>query len=86
MRNFSIRLFTLTICATALLTAPMILSVNAAGNGVRDVEKTRKKTQRSESESDDLRVGSGDLRSPTGTWPPPIYNDFDRKAGGGGGM
>ena len=86
MRNFSIPLFTLTVCAVALLTVPIIPPLKAAGNSGGEVEKTRKRNQRSASQ--DLQSpGFGDLRSPTlPTFPPPMNNDFDRKAGSGGGM
>ncbi len=86
MRNFGIRLFTTALCTTALLTVAVVPSVKAAGNGGGEVEKTRKKAQRGG--SDDLRsAGPNDLRSPTlPTFPPPMYDDFDRKAGGGSGM
>ena len=84
VRKFAIRLFTLTLCTTALLTVAMVPSVWAAGNGGGEVEKTRKKNQRGGSE--DLRSpGLSDARSPTlATWPPPMHDDFDRKVSGGG--
>jgi len=86
VRKSAIRLFTLTLCATALLTVAMVPSAKAAGNGDGEVEKIRKKTRRSGSA--DLRSpGSSDARSPTlATWPPPMLDDFDRKGAVGGGM
>ncbi len=84
MRDFSMRLFTLTACAMALLAAPVISPVRAAGNGGVDAEKARKIPPKSVSEDS---PASGDMRSPTlATWPPRMNNDFDRKAGSGGGM
>jgi hypothetical protein len=87
LRKFGIRLFTLTVCAAALLIVPMVRPGKAAGNDGGQVEKTKKKTQTSESGDLQSPTLSGDLRSPTlRTWPPRMRDDFDRKAGGGGGM
>ncbi len=85
MRNFGIRLFTLTLCATALLTAPMIPPAKAGANRSMGAEKTRTKNQGSAS-GDAQSQGPNDLRSPTAPFPPPMNDDFDRKAGGGAGM
>src|SRR5579871_418918 len=87
LRKFGIRLFTLTVCAAALLTVPMVQPSKAAGNGGGqsgggDLEKTRKKPQASASGDLQSPTQSGDLRSPTlRIWPPPMQDDFDRKAG-----
>jgi hypothetical protein len=80
MRKFGIRIFTLTICGAALLTVPVAAPAKADTKGGREAEIAKKKQPQAS--------GSGDLRSSTpGTWPPPMYDDFDRKnAGGGGGM
>jgi len=87
LRKFGIRLFTLAVCTAALLTVPMVQPSKAAGNGGGEVEKTRKKTQASASGDLQSPTQSGDLRSPTlRIWPPPMQDDVDRKAGGGGGM
>jgi len=92
LRKFGIRLFTLTVCAAALLTVPVVRPSKAAGdgsgqNGGGELEKTRKKTQGNVSGDLQSPTQSGDLRSPTlRIWPPPMQDDFDRKAGGGGGM
>jgi hypothetical protein len=52
-------------------------SANAAANG--GVEKGKRKVQNGPS--------VGEPRSVSPAWPPPMYDDFDRKnAGGGGGM
>jgi hypothetical protein len=85
VRYFGIRLFTLTICATALLTAAVIPAANAGANRGAVAEKTRTKTQGGGS-ADVGSPGSSDMRSPTAPFPPPMYDDIDRKAGGGAGM
>ena len=74
MLKLGIRLFPLTICAAALLAVPLASPANAAGNGA-ETAKAQKKTQR--------HVSVSDRKDPT--WPPPMYDDFDRKAAGGGG-
>jgi hypothetical protein len=85
VRNFGIRLFTLTLCTTALLTAPLIPPPKAGANRSVGVEKTKAKNQAAGS-GDVQSPGSTDLRSPTAPFPPPMNDDFDRKAGGGAGM
>ena len=74
MHRLGIRLFTLTIFAAALLTVPIVPPAKAAGNGV-ETAKARKKTQGN--------VSVSDRKDPT--WPPPMYDDFDRKNAAGGG-
>jgi len=92
LRKFGIRLFTLAVCTAALLTVPVVQPSKAAGNGGGqdgggELEKTRKKTQGNASSDLQSPTQSGDLRSPTlRIWPPPMQDDVDRKAGGGGGM
>jgi hypothetical protein len=85
VRNFGIRLFTLTLCTTALLSAPMIHPAKAGANRSMGAEKTKTKNQGGGSR-DVQSQGPIDLRSPTATFPPPMNDDFDRKAGGGAGM
>jgi hypothetical protein len=71
-------LLTLAICATALVVVPMATPAKAATNGSGEIERNKKKIQKS--------LGAGDPRSSNPAWPPPMYDDFDRKNGGGGGM
>ena len=78
MSRYAIRLLTLAICATALLVVPMVTLAKAATNGSGEIGKNKKKVQKS--------LGVGDPRSSNPAWPPPMYDDFDRKNGGGGGM
>ena len=85
MRNFGIRFFTLTLCTMALLIAPMIPRAKAGANRSIGSEKTRTKNQGG-GLGDVQSPGSTDLRSPTAPFPPPMNDDFDRKAGGGAGM
>jgi hypothetical protein len=77
MSKSAIGLLTLAICATALVMVPMVTPAKAATNGGREIEKN-KKTQKS--------LGVSEPRSSNPAWPPPMYDDFDRKNGGGGGM
>jgi hypothetical protein len=74
----AIGLLTLAIYATALVVAPMVTPAKAATNGGGETGKNKKKVQKS--------LGVGDSRSSNPAWPPPMYDDFDRKNGGGGGM
>jgi hypothetical protein len=74
----AIGLLTLATYATALVLVPMVTPAKAATNRSGEIEKNKKKIQKS--------VGAGDLRSSSPAWPPPMYDDFDRKNGGGGGM
>jgi hypothetical protein len=75
----------LTLCTTALVTAPMIAAANAGANRGAGAEKTRTKIQASGA-AEVGSPGSSDMRSPTAPFPPPMYDDIDRKAGGGAGM
>ena len=86
MRNFAIRLFTLTLCTTALLAVPMIPPAEAGANRSMGADKTKTRNQAGGSSGDAQSQGSTDLRSPTAPFPPPMNDDFDRKAGGGAGM
>ena len=76
MQRFTVRLLALSISAAAMIVVPMMSPVNAAANDSR--EKGNKKTQRS--------TGAGDRKSPDPSWPPPMYDDFDRRNTGRGGM
>jgi len=69
---------TLTICA-ALGVGSVAASANAAADGGVEAIKTKRKVQD--------RPSAGEPRSTSPAWPPPMYDDFDRKnASGGGGM
>jgi hypothetical protein len=57
---------------------PMVTPAKAATNGGGEIEKNKKKIQKS--------AGISAPRSSSPAWPPPMYDDFDRKNGGGGGM
>jgi hypothetical protein len=74
----AIGLLTLAIYATALVVVPMVTPAEAATNSSGEIGKNKKKVQKS--------LGVGDPRSSNPVWPPPMYDDFDRKNGGGGGM
>jgi hypothetical protein len=63
----------------------MIAPAKAGANRSMAAEKTRTKNQGGGS-GDVPSPGSTDLRSPTAPFPPPMNDDFDRKAGGGAGM
>jgi len=79
MRGYATRLLTLAIHATLLIAIPTMTPAKAATTDSREVEKGKKKTQKS--------PGFTDSRPARPTWPPPMEDDFDRKnAGGGGGM
>lgn len=77
MIKSTIRFFTLSACAVALAMAPMLTSVKAAPNNSIEIEKNKKKIQNS--------AGVSDPRSSSPAWPPPMYDDPDRKAANGGG-
>jgi hypothetical protein len=77
MIKSAIRFLTLSACAVALGVVPMLTSVKAAPNHSAEIEKNKKKTQHS--------TGTSDPRSSSPAWPPPMYDDPDRKASGGGG-
>jgi hypothetical protein len=76
VHTFTIRLLALGISAAALTVIPLISPVKAATGDSQ--EKVNKKIHRS--------AGAGERKSPDPTWPPPMYDDFDRRNGGGGGM
>jgi hypothetical protein len=78
MRGYATRLLTLVIYAAPLMAVPTMTPAKAATNDSREVEKGKKKIQRS--------PGITDSRPATPKWPPPMEDDFDRKNGGGGGM
>ena len=89
MRKSATRLLTLAIYATALVMVPLVTSAKAATNGSEE-KKAKKTIQTSPGSSD---PGSADRASANcsrgidcKTWPPRIYDDPDRKSGGGGGM
>jgi hypothetical protein len=84
VRKFAIRLFTLTLCKTALLIVPVI-PAKADGSRSIGAEKIKARNQRGGS-GDVQSQGPTDMRSPTAPFPPPMYDDFDRKGGGGSGM
>jgi hypothetical protein len=78
MGKSATRLYTLTMCA-ALLVISMAAPANAGASGGIEVIKSKRKVQ--------LGPSAGEPRSANPAWPPPMYDDFDRKnAGGGGGM
>ena len=77
MSRSAIRLLTLAIYATALVVVPMVAPAKAATDGREKIEKNRK-IQKS--------PGISNPRSSSPAWPPPMYDDPDRKVSGGGGM
>jgi hypothetical protein len=88
MSKSASRLLTLAIYATALVMVPMVTSAKAAANNSE--EEKAKKIQRSPGFSDPKSAGRAAATCSRGIdcekWPPPIYDDPDRKAGGAGGM
>ena len=78
MGKSAIRLLALSVCA-ALVAISVFTPANAAAGGGVEIEKSRKRIQKGSS--------ANDPRSGGPAWPPPMYDDFDRKnAGGAGGM
>jgi hypothetical protein len=77
MRKFAIRLLTLAIYATGLVAAPMATPASAATDSGKEMKKHKKKIHRS--------PGIANARSPSANPFPPMDEDPDRKAGGGGG-
>ena len=77
MIKSAIRFLTLSACAAALGMVPTLISVKAAPDNSAEIEKTKKKIQNS--------TGVSAPRSASPAWPPPIYDDPDRKAANGGG-
>ena len=77
MSKFAIRLLTLSMYATALVAAPMVTPAKAAADSSKEMKKHKKKIHRS--------PGIANARSPSANPFPPMDEDPDRKAGGGGG-
>lgn len=77
MSKSAIRLLTLATYASALVVVPMVTPAKAVTNS-SEIEKNKKKIQNG--------PGVSDPRSSSPSWPPPMYDDPDRKAAGGGGM
>lgn len=76
MGKSAVRLSILAIVGATLVVVPSITPAKAA-NG--EVEKNKKKSQKS--------LASSNSRPASPSWPPPMDDDFDRKnAGGAGGM
>ena len=75
MSKFAIRLLTLAMYATALVAVPMVAPAMAAEHS-KEMKK-HKKIHRS--------PGIANARSPSANPFPPMDEDPDRKAGGGGG-
>ena len=98
MSKSAIRLLTLAIYATALVVVPMVTPAKAATASSREIKKQKKipkslgfsyprsagrvwPATRPSSQADG--VCPGIARSfECGTWPPPMYDDPDRKASG----
>ena len=76
MSKSVIRLLTLAIYATAPVVVPVVTPAKGATSSSGEIEK--KKNQKS--------PGVSDPRSSSPSWPPPMNDDPDRKASGGGGM
>jgi hypothetical protein len=89
MSKSATRLLTLAIYATAVVMVPLVTSVKAATNSSAE-EKVKKKIQTSPGGGDPRSAGRASAICSRGIdcerWPPSIYDDPDRKAGGGGGM
>jgi hypothetical protein len=79
----------LTFAATSLVMVPLLTSVQAEPIGSAK-ERVKKNLQTNSSLSDPSsasRAGATCSRAiDCERWPPPIYDDPDRKAGGAGGM
>ena len=76
MSKFAIRLLTLAVYATSLVAVPMVTPAGAAAESSKQIKK-HKKIHRS--------PGIANARSPSANPFPPMDEDPDRKAGGGGG-
>ena len=86
MSKSATRVLTLAIYAAALVIVPMVTSAKAATNGSEE-EKGKKTIQTSPGSSDPGRASANCSRGiDCKTWPPRIFDDPDRKSGGGGGM
>ena len=77
MSKFAIRLLTLAMYATALVVVPLVTPAKAATNSSTEIKKKKKVAHRS--------PGIANTRSPSANPFPPMNDDPDRKAGGGGG-
>jgi hypothetical protein len=78
MGKSAIRLLTLAICGAAFVMVPTITPAKAATSGNGEAERIQKIQK---------RTAIRDSKPSNPTWPPPMYEDFDRKnTGGGGGM
>jgi hypothetical protein len=78
VRKSAIRVLTLAIYGAAFVVVPTITPTKAATNGNWEVAKD-KKVQKG--------AAINDPKPSKPAWPPPMYEDFDRKnTGGGGGM
>lgn len=75
MRKFAIRLLTLAILATTVVAVAVVSPANAATNDGKHVKKHTKKHQQAPAVSNARSSNPGF---------PPIYEDPDRKAAGGG--
>ena len=75
MSKFAIRLLTLAMFATAQVVVPMVTPVKAATNSSKEIKKKKRMTQRS--------PAIANARPPNPF--PPMHDDPDRRAGGGGG-
>jgi hypothetical protein len=76
MSKFATGLLTLAVYATALVAVPMVTPAKAAAESSKQMKK-HKKIHRS--------PGIANARSPSANPFPPMDEDPDRKAGGGGG-
>lgn len=99
MSKFAIRLMTLVICATALAVVPMVTPAKAATINSKHLKKHKK--QMSPGFSDSWAGQARPVARPSsqaggvcpgiarsfecGTWPPPFYDDPDRKVSGSDG-
>jgi len=77
MSKFAVRLLTLAMFATALVLVPMVTPAKAAAESAKEMKKHKKKIHRS--------PGIANARSHPDNPFPPMDEDPDRKAGGGGG-
>jgi hypothetical protein len=100
MSKFAIRLLTLAIYGTALLVVPMVTPAKAETSSSRHIKKHKRQKSpgfgdpRSAGQawpvtrpsSQGGGVCPGNARSfECGTWPPPMYDDPDRKVSGSDG-
>jgi hypothetical protein len=97
VRKFAIRLLSLAICATALVTVPMVTPAMAETSSSKHVKKHKKKVQRSLGVSESWFAGQPrPVGGPSGQagaacsrgfecakWPPPMYEDPQRNPDGG---